>query len=145
MQVRPARPCLHKIGITQKPSRRFESLNDDNSGKNRVMRVIYVKGYEEKEAWVKNYFSNRAYFYHPLRGNGATEVFRFTWLDLAIITLSMEWWAIMDDWKASLVWSALKLGAVWLGIEYLFPGITGVLIEETWKLLETFSFTPPTA
>lgn len=99
IEVRPKRPWLHKIGITQNPTFRFESLSESNGKGVKLLRVIYVRKYEEREAWIKDYFSNRQVFYHPLKGNGATEVFRFTMLDLAIITLSMEYWALMEDWR----------------------------------------------
>lgn len=99
IEVRPRRPWLHKIGITQNPSARFESIGESNGDPAKVLRVVYVKGYERHEAKIKDYFSNRQYVYHPLKGNGSTEVFRFTWLDLAIITIYMEWLVLMEDWR----------------------------------------------
>lgn len=144
IQVHPSRPWLHKIGITQKPQKRFDSLNEDNDGRNKLLRVIYVKGYERYEAWIKDYFSSRAYEYHPLKGNGSTEVFRFTWLDLAIITLAMEWWALMDRWYFRLAWGAVKLSAIAYAFHLLFPGIWQVLIQQAWEILLQL-FIRPTA
>lgn len=138
IQVHPKRPWLHKIGITQNPLKRFESLNDDNDGRNKLLRVIYVKGYERYEAWIKEYFSNRAYEYHPLKGNGSTEVFRFTMLDLAIITLAMEWWALLDRWYVALAWNVAKIAALALVLEIFFPGIWEVLIQQAWKFFQSF-------
>lgn len=130
VEVRKRNPWLHKVGITQNTAARFESLNDANAGRNVVLRVIYVKGYEKKEAWIKDYFSNRAYYYHPFRANGATEVFHFTWLDLAIITCAMEWWALMDDWRIWLAWHLFVFSAFGYGIYWLFPGAFKYLISQ---------------
>lgn len=129
IEVRPSRPWLHKVGITQNPSARFLSFDDDNPGGNKVLRVIYVRGYETKEAWIKGYFSNRAYRFHPFRGNGSTEVFRFTWLDLAIITCSMEWWALMDDWRAQLAWYGIVIFGCLYGLYRLFPWAPQLIFE----------------
>lgn len=128
IQVRDRIPWLHKVGITQNPSARFGHLNDDNAGQNILLRVIYVKGYEKKEAWIKDYFSNRAYYYHPFRQNGATEVFHFTWLDLAIITCALEWWALMDDWRIWLAWHLILFTACVYGFYCLFPWVFGRIV-----------------
>jgi hypothetical protein len=123
IEVRRSRPWLHKVGITQNPNARFFSFDEANPRSNVVLRVIYVKGYEAKESWIKDYFSNRAYFFHPFRDNGATEVFRFTWLDLAIITIKMEWWALMDDWRIWAAWHLIIFIVFGYGLFRLFPWI----------------------
>lgn len=99
IEVRPRSPWLHKIGVTQNPRARFDSLGESNGAPPKVLRVIYVRDYERHEAYLKDYFSNRRVFYHPLKGNGATEVFRFTMLDLAILSLYMEWYNLWEDWR----------------------------------------------
>lgn len=129
IQVRDGWPELHKIGITQNPPKRFESLSDDNNGHNRILRVIYVAGYKQKEARLKDFFSNRAYKYEPLRGNGSTEVFNLTWLDLAIVVCSMEWWALMDKTGFRLTWYAIITAATLGILYYLFPWAPGLIIE----------------
>lgn len=123
IQVRDSFPELHKIGITQNPGARFGHLNDDNAGRNTILRVIYVRGYEKKEAWIKDYFSNRAYYFHPFRDNGATEVFRFTWLDLAIVDTTMRWWQLMDDWRFRLAWYVIVFMACAYSLYRLFPWV----------------------
>lgn len=128
IQVRARRPWLHKVGITQNPGARFEHLNDDNAGDNTLLKVIYVRGYERKEAWIKDYFSNRAYYYHPFRQNGATEVFHFTWLDLAIIDTKMRWWELMDDWRFALTWYILIAAACIYGIFSMMPWLFDLFI-----------------
>lgn len=129
IQVRDSFPELHKIGITQNPPARFESLNDANAGNDRVLQVIYVAGYEEKESYLKDFFSNRAYDYKPLKGNGSTEVFHLTWLDLAIADTAMRWWQLMDDWRIWLAWHLFVFSACVYGLYRLFPWAPRLIIE----------------
>lgn len=121
-------PELHKVGITQNPTGRFLSFEDSNPKGNRLLRIIYVKGYDRKEEWIKDYFSNRAKFFHPFRDNGATEVFRFTWLDLAIVTTCMEWWALMDNWKFRLGWYLTLTLAPVVAISIWAPWVIDLIV-----------------
>jgi len=129
IQVRKGNPWLHKIGITQNPPARFESLNDANAGQNIVLQYIYVARYEEKEAWLLNFCKGRGYEYKPFAGNGSTEVFRLTWLDLAIVDSAMRWWELMDDWRARTVWNLIVVFGVLYVIYRVFPWIPGLIFE----------------
>lgn len=127
--MRAGNPWLHKIGITQNPPARFESLSEDNNGHNIVLQCIYVQGYEEKEKWLLNFFTGRGYDYKPLKGNGSSEVFRLTWLDLAIVDTAMRWWQLMDDWRARTARNVIVTGSILYGLYRLFPWAPGLIIE----------------
>ena len=129
IEVRRSRPWLHKVGITQNPSARFFSFDEANPKGNVLLNVIYVRGYEKKEAWIKDYFSNRAYYFHPFRDNGATEVFRFTWLDLAIVDSCLRWWQLMDDWRFRIAWYAIVFSVCAYGFYRLFPWAPRLIID----------------
>ncbi len=120
---------LHKIGITQNPEARFESLNDAVNGRLVVLNCIYVARYEEKEAYLLNFFKGRGYDYKPLKGNGSSEVFRLTWLDLAIVDTAMRWWELMDDWRIRLAWYGIVFFACGYGLYRLFPWAPGLILE----------------
>lgn len=130
LEVHPRRPWLHKVGITQNPPARFESLSENSPI--RLLRVIHVRNYEKREAWIKDYFSNRAVYFHPLRGNGATEVFRFTWLDLAIITLSMEWWALKEDPRVRAALALFYILAPLVGLYALDDWFFWFVLKSVW-------------
>lgn len=130
LEVHPRRPWLHKVGITQNPPARFESLSENSPI--RLLRVIHVRNYEKREAWLKDYFSNRAVYFHPLRGNGATEVFRFTWLDLAIVTLSMEWWALKEDPRVRFGLALFYTLAPPLALYALDASLFWLLLKSVW-------------
>ena len=129
IEVRDKNPWLHKIGITQNPPARFESLGDDNNGHNIVLQCIYVQGYEEKEKWLLDFFKGRGYDYKPFKGNGSSEVFRLTWLDLAIVDTAMRWWELMDDWRARAARNVIVTGFIVWALYRLFPWAPGLIIE----------------
>ncbi len=120
---------LHKVGITQNPEARFESLNDAVNGRLVVLNCIYVARYEEKEAYLLNFFKGRGYDFKPLKGNGSSEVFRLTWLDLAIVDTAMRWWELMDDWRARLARNVIVSGFIVWALYRLFPWAPGLIIE----------------
>jgi hypothetical protein len=126
-------PELHKIGITSNPNFRFESFEEDNPGKNITLKVIYIKNNLKHETFLKDYFSNRAVYYTPLAGNGATEVFRLTWLDLAICVLYMEKVRLMQNWKVQgLLFIGIPITFI-AGLYYLDPELTKILLKAIVK------------
>lgn len=129
VQVRDSLPELHKIGITQNPEARFESLNEAVNGHLVVLNCIYVAGYEEKEAYLLDFLKGRGYDFKPLKGNGSSEVFAMTWVDLMIVDTSMRWWQLMDDWRFRLAWNLIVIFACAYGLYRLFPWAPRLIIN----------------
>lgn len=59
--------------------------------------MVKVRNCEKHEAYLHDFFAGKERYFEPLRGNGATEVFRLTWLDLAICILYMHRIRILQD------------------------------------------------
>ena len=128
VQVRDSFPELHKIGVTQNPAARFDNLNEALNGHLVVLRCIYVAGYEAKEAYLLDFLKGRGYDYKPLSGNGSSEVFQMTWLDLAIVDISMRWWELMDDWRLWAAWHLILFTACGYGLYKLFPWVFDLIL-----------------
>lgn len=129
VQVRDSFPELYKIGVTQNPPARFESLNEAVNGHMVVLNCVYVAGYEEKEAYLLDFLKGRGYDFKPLKGNGSSEVFAMTWVDLAIVDSCLRWWALMDDWRIWLAWKLIVFSACAYGLYRLFPWAPKMIIE----------------
>lgn len=129
VKVRDANPELHKIGITQNPEARFDSLNKAINGHLVILNCIYVARYKEKEDYFLDFLKGREYDFKPLEGNGSSEVFDMTWLDLLIVDSAMRWWRLMDDWRVRLAWYVIVFSALAYGLYRLFPWAPRLIID----------------
>lgn len=126
------RPELHKIGISSNTNLRFESFEEDNPKKNTVLKVIVIRNARKHEAFLLDYFSNRARYYEPLSGNGATEVFALTWLDLAICILYMWRVDLLQRWKVRALLFVLVFLTFTGGFYYLDPDFAVWAFKKLW-------------
>lgn len=126
-------PELHKIGISSNTVFRFESFEEDNPGKNTVLKIIYIRNAEKHEDFLLDYFSNRARRYAPLEGNGSTEVFALTWLDLAICILYMERVRILQNRKVQALLFVAILTTFIGGLFYWDADFTRWMFKKLWE------------
>ena len=75
-----------KIGITRNPPARLRSIDKATDGyREEIWRIVRIFRAYEYEQWLHDLFSDKIRFFRPLKGNGGTEVFRLTWLEMILL------------------------------------------------------------
>jgi hypothetical protein len=98
-------PRLYKIGITKKLNKRFKSISEDTEGFEDVLiAAVRIRRAYQNEQRLHDKWGDKNEYMEDLQGNGGTEVFKLTWLDVLFIKLELYYIKIMQVLTVFFLW-----------------------------------------